>query len=38
VRVRGTIGLATVGGEIEPALLATSVEPTPRPASPYLYP
>jgi uncharacterized repeat protein (TIGR03943 family) len=37
VRVRGTLGVATIGGRTEPAFLATAVEPVPRPANPYLY-
>lgn len=37
VRVRGTLGVATIGGRTEPAFLATTVEPVPGPANPYLY-
>ena len=36
VRVRGTLGIATIGGRAEPAFLATAVEVVPRPANPYL--
>lgn len=38
VRVRGTIGSATIAGKSEPALIAAQVEPVPPPSSPYLYP
>jgi uncharacterized repeat protein (TIGR03943 family) len=38
VRVRGTIGTATIDGQVQPAVIATSVEPVERPANPYLYP
>lgn len=37
VRVRGTLGRATVGGQTAPALLATAVEPVPQPEAPYIY-
>jgi putative membrane protein len=38
VRVRATLGTATVGGRPQPALIATAVEPVPQPSPPYLYP
>lgn len=37
VRVRGTLGTATINGRTEPAFLATAVEVVPRPDNPYLY-
>ena len=37
VRVRGRLGTALIDGHPEPALLADTVEPVPRPANPYLY-
>lgn len=38
VRVRGTIGSAEIDGTLQPAILATQVEPVPAPDNPYLYP
>ena len=38
VHVRGTLGSITAGDQSEPIVLATSVEPAPRPDQPYLYP
>lgn len=37
VRVRGTFGRTTIGGQETPAILATTVEPVAQPAEPYLY-
>jgi putative membrane protein len=37
VRVRGSIGLATIGDQRELAVLATTVDNVPQPANPYLY-
>ena len=38
VRVRGRIGMATIGGRATRAILATEVVPVPRPDNPYLNP
>ncbi len=37
VRVRGTFGRTTIGGQETPAILATTVESVAQPAEPYLY-
>jgi len=37
VRVRGTFGHTTIGGQETPVILATTVEPVAQPAEPYLY-
>ena len=38
VRVRGTLGSATIDGRAEPAIVATEVAVITRPANPYIYP
>ena len=37
VRVRGTLGAATIAGRPTPAFIAEAVEPVPQPDEPYLY-
>jgi uncharacterized repeat protein (TIGR03943 family) len=38
VRVRATLGTTTIGGVVEPALIATEIELVPPASPPYLYP